>query len=237
MNPHPASTPPSGLLPKLSYYRKKYGLVHAVSSYIGRSSRLIWRWVGPSVTKRYRQRWLRAGKKRVLNLGGGGHCLVGCLTVDVDARADVYVDITQPLPFPDCSIEGIFCEEVIEHVDYARGAKLLRECWRILQPGGVLRLTTPSLNWFAARLASESEAWSEMNSIFYDHAHRCIYTEEALQRSCMEAGFVLLLKSSYRDPRSKLGYLDSHADRYRHPQEMSQYLEASKPLTLRESIT
>jgi predicted SAM-dependent methyltransferase len=76
-------------------------------------------------------------------------------------------------------VHAIFCEEVIEHVDLAMGKKLVGECWRILRPGGIFRLTTPDLNWFANRILTEPTAWLETNSIFYDHRHRCIYTPAA----------------------------------------------------------
>lgn len=215
---------------KLAYYRRKYGLAHAAGSYVGRLSSGFWRLAGPRLTRSYMRRWSEAhDRPRVLNLGGGSHCLDGCLTVDIDARADAYVDVTTPLPFANASVDAIFCEEVIEHVDYPTGLRLLRECHRILVPSGVLRLTTPDLDWFARRVLAESQAWVEANSIFYDHGHRCVYTPRALLERCLGAGFVDPRPSSYRDASSRLGHLDSHADRFAHPPEMSQYLEVFKP--------
>ena len=152
-----------------------------------------------------------------------------CLTVDINVRADAYVDVTRPLPLRDESVGAIFCEEVIEHVDLPAGRRLLAECFRILRPGGALRLTTPDLEYFARGVLADPADPAEINAIFFDHGHRHLYTRESLIRECQVVGFVDALPSSYRDPNSKLGWLDSHADRFNHPPEISQYLEVARP--------
>lgn len=226
MNVSKKSTLPSRLL----YYQRKYGFLHAVFSYVGRYNMPFWKLIGPVVTASYIRRWLETANPCILNLGGGSNCLEGCLTVDIDPRADAYVDITKRLPFPDSSVDAIFCEEVFEHFDIQLGCHLLRECRRILKPGGVIRLTTPCLNWFASQvLKSSTTACDEINAIFYGHGHRYLYTQEALQFYCHEAGLINLRMSTYQDLESSLSYLDSHADRFNHLPEMSQYLEAQKP--------
>ena len=223
-----ASAPPSGLYAKFIFYQQKYGLLHATGGYVGRLLPGLWKHIGPVVTHGYLRRWKQTEEWRLLNLGGGSNCLLDCLTVDIDARSDAYVELTRPLPFDDASVHAVFCEEVIEHLERPAGRRLLRECWRILVPGGILRLTTPDLGWFAHRLPTGPDGSREMNSIFYDHKHRCIYTREAIQCCCREAGFAHVHNSVYQDPTSRLGYLDSHADRFHHPPEMCQYLEAEK---------
>jgi predicted SAM-dependent methyltransferase len=217
------------LLSKFAYYRRKYGFLHTVCSYIGRNNRPIWNLIGPIVTRRYLGQWLANTEHRILNLGGGSNCLEECLTVDIAPRADAYVDITKKLPFNDSSIDFIFCEEVIEHVDLQLGRNLLKECWRILKPGGILRLATPNLDWFATSVLNSTVSCEEINEVFYNHGHCYLYTQQALQFYCREIGFTNFRKSTYRDPESRLGYLDSHADRFHHPPEISQYLEVQKP--------
>jgi predicted SAM-dependent methyltransferase len=39
----------------------------------------------------------------------------------------------------------VFSEHMIEHVSYAEGLLMLRECLRVLKPGGRIRIATPSL--------------------------------------------------------------------------------------------
>ncbi|MGB5962078.1 MAG: methyltransferase domain-containing protein [Coleofasciculaceae cyanobacterium] len=223
------STPPISLIGKFFYYQHKYGFCHAVFSYLGRHNLSFWKLIGSVVTRNYIHKWERTADYRILNLGGGSNCIEGCLTVDIDPRADAYVDITKNLPFTDSSVDAIFCEEVLEHVDLQLGRQLLRECWRLLKPGGILRLTTPDLNWFASRVSQSITACDEINAIFYEHNHHYLYTRKALHFYCQQAGFINLKTSTYRESESSLGYLDSHADRFDHLPEMSQYLEAQKP--------
>jgi predicted SAM-dependent methyltransferase len=223
--------PPSSFFGKFSYYRQKYGTVHTVSSYMGRYNPFLWKIIATAVTRKYIHRWQKENSHRILNLGGGSNCLIGCLTVDISPRADAYVDIYKKLPFADDSIEAIFCEEVIEHVELNVGDQLLQECWRILKPGGFIRLSTPDLEWFAQRVVSNEHpiACEEINEIFYNHGHRYLYDRKSLKSSCQKVGFVNLYQSVYQDPKSQLGHFDSHAERFNHPPEMSQYLEAQKP--------
>jgi len=53
-----------------------------------------------------------------------------------------------------------FSEHVIEHISYPEGAYMLEECFRVLKPGGVLRVGTPDLA-FLVNLYREDEAASQ----------------------------------------------------------------------------
>ena len=79
------ATPPAGMLAKLSFYRRKYGLLHAVGSYAGRISPSFWRLAGSTITRNYLRRWTETAETRIVNLGGGSHCLVGSSRVDLQA--------------------------------------------------------------------------------------------------------------------------------------------------------
>ncbi|CAM4065160.1 class I SAM-dependent methyltransferase [Kibdelosporangium persicum] len=59
----------------------------------------------------------------------------GLLAVGLDAGA--------ALPFRTASLDGILAGEIIEHL--YDPASLLRECGRVLRPGGVVVITTPNL--------------------------------------------------------------------------------------------
>lgn len=219
----------SHLLGRWELCSQRYGAFHAALSYVGRWFPTLWKIIGRSVTAPYLGRWLRTQEVKIVNLGGGSNCMAECLTVDTDPRADAYVDITAPLPFPDSSIDGIFCEEAIEHVDKESAFTLLAECFRVLKPGGVIRVTTPDLDYFLRRaLEDKPGADSEINDAFLNHGHRYLYTRNALENAISAADFMGIRFSSYRDPESRLGYLDSHADRLMHSPDMSMYVEAEK---------
>jgi len=54
-------------------------------------------------------------------------------------------DITRPLNFGDASIDVLFTEHVIEHVDLAGALQFLKEANRVLKHGGVLRIVCPTI--------------------------------------------------------------------------------------------
>jgi predicted SAM-dependent methyltransferase len=152
------------------------------------------------------------------------------LAADVDPRSDIFVDITRPLPFPNASLDVVYSEETIEHVDEYQGQTMLRECFRILRPGGTLRITTPSFDYLSSQALQDVQKVRQLNAIFYEHGHRFIYTEHALLSALKDTGFSGILKSTYRDPKSKYGVFDSHPARFPHAApEWSQYWEADKP--------
>jgi predicted SAM-dependent methyltransferase len=64
---------------------------------------------------------------------------------------DVLLDLRRPLPLPDGSIDLIYSEDFIEHISLADGRKFLGECYRVLRPGGTMRLLTPNLRVLAAK--------------------------------------------------------------------------------------
>ena len=72
----------------------------------------------------------------------------------------VEFDLTkcEPLPIADASATIIYCSHVIEHVPDDAVESLLRESYRALMPGGVLRLVTPDVDLaFAAYLNNDVE--------------------------------------------------------------------------------
>lgn len=222
--------PPSGLFSKWSFYAVRYGWSRALCSYVGRRWFRVWLLLGPVVTRRYLKKWLRSSGTHILNLGGGGVLSDRWLTADVTPRADVFMDITKPLPLPDMTVDAVYSEEVIEHIELQAGRDMLAECFRVLKPGGKVRLTTPSLDYFAKRVSSDFAGTQEINDIFYCHGHRFIYSEEALRRTLSDAGFINIRQSNYRDPHSEYGSFDSHASRFPHaPSEWSQFWDAQKP--------
>ncbi len=225
----PTDSPPAGLAAKFRHYSSRYGAVHAAARYVGTKVPSIWRLVGPAVSGGYRRNWTApAGVPRLLNLGGGGNTIQNGLTVDLDPRADSYVDLAQSLPFADASFDLILLEEVLEHVPKPEGVRLLRECRRILAPNGVIRITTPDLDWMGVGAADGTVDCDLINSTFYDHGHRYIYSRRELLRAMEQAGFAKAAHSFYRDPDAVLGFLDTHAARFDHAPELSQYVEATR---------
>jgi predicted SAM-dependent methyltransferase len=96
----------------------------------------------PGIAREY----LRTHSVRKLQIGAGRIDYPGWLNTDIDPGPDeAYLDLTKRFPLPDESVQYIFGEHVIEHLNYDDGMAMLRECYRVLAPGGKIRFATPNL--------------------------------------------------------------------------------------------
>lgn len=80
---------------------------------------------------------------RRLHLGCGRNYKQGFCNVDYSKFADLVLDLRNPLPFKSDSIDFIYSEHMFEHLEYRFALTHLKECYRILRPGGVVRLVVP----------------------------------------------------------------------------------------------
>lgn len=55
-------------------------------------------------------------------------------------------NVVRPLPFAANSVDHVYSSHLIEHLTRAEAGVFLKECWRILKPGGRIRLMTPNLH-------------------------------------------------------------------------------------------
>lgn len=68
------------------------------------------------------------------------------LSVDLDPdRGDIIVDFHEfsALPLADSSVEAIYASHTFEHISIYRIGAVMRDCYRLLQPGGILRVIVP----------------------------------------------------------------------------------------------
>lgn len=175
-----------------------------------------------------------------VNLGCGPSALKEWVNVDI-ARGpgiDVVWDLRRPLPFRDESCEAIFCEHVIEHLSKEDAEKLLRECRRILQRGGVLRLSTPDAGRFLRSYAGDGEFLRHPNfsqpietlldrvqlMMREDGQHLWVYDSPSLLLLLERTGFTSATEQEFgvsRHPRMR--NMDAEARRFE-----SFYVEAVK---------
>ena len=88
---------------------------------------------------------------RLLNVGCGSHLHPDWTNVDVyrSAPGVVVHDIQRGLPFADGTFDACYHSHVLEHLSPSAGASLVRECFRVLRPGGVIRVAVPDLEGIA----------------------------------------------------------------------------------------
>ena len=86
-----------------------------------------------------------------INLGSGHGKLDDWVNVDIDreSQPDVCANLAGGLPFADDVARLMHTEDFIDQLELDQAAGFLRECHRILCPGGVLRVLTPDMRKLA----------------------------------------------------------------------------------------
>jgi predicted SAM-dependent methyltransferase len=159
------------------------------------------------------EKYLAEHPVRKLQIGSSLTPFAGWLNTDLEpGRADVvYLDATKPFPLPDASFDYIAGEHMIEHIDHASGLAMLRECHRVLKPGGKIRLVTPDLqimaslatptptpaqreyiDWIIGRTMPEVDANRGVfvvNNAFRAWGHQFLYDAATLKRTLERTGF------------------------------------------------
>ena len=172
-----------------------------------------------------------------LDLGSGGKGRPGTIGIDLHPHADFRWDLTQGIPCDDNSVMKIFSDHFFEHLPLTQMVSLLRECHRVLIPGGRLRFTIPHIDPYI-------EAWlhndydfiaSKINDIppgleslyatpfdriswllLRDGEHRAIFDRQSILHKVRLAGFGQVETSTF-DPAVDLN-----------PRFSSIYVEATK---------
>lgn len=153
-----------------------------------------------------------------LHIGSGPHHLDGWTNVDSQPYpgVDRVVDIAREFPFEDLSF--VFAEHFIEHLAYSDALKLLRDCRRALRDDGVLRLSTPNLDWVWAshyrRVLNDEEqilGCFALNRAFRGWGHQFLYNFGTLAATLRDAGFVNVVRCEYGESaHPELRGLEAH---------------------------
>ncbi|HEX7807428.1 MAG TPA: methyltransferase domain-containing protein, partial [Thermoanaerobaculia bacterium] len=143
-----------------------------------------------------------------LHLACGPHALRGWVNIDNQAYAgiDRLLDLRNGLPFE--NVEYIYAEHFIEHIEYRDALRLLTECRRALAPEGVIRLSTPNLDWVWAH-AYHPGTWENdgqgihdclvANRAFRAWGHRFLYNDAMLRELLHRAGFANVTFHRYHE--------------------------------------
>ena len=159
--------------------------------------------------RRIARRYLARIPEPRLHVGCGDHMLDGWLNADsrpCSARV-LRMDATRRFPFPDNVFSYVYSEHVIEHLNFGDGAAMLDECFRVLAPGGKIRISTPDLAFLTALHGAERTALQErylawaaaglpggeagfvIDAFIRGWGHRFIYDEPILRGALERAGF------------------------------------------------
>lgn len=155
-----------------------------------------------------------------VNFGCGKNYQKGWVNIDGENNGDVnlFFTLNSVLPFENNSVDGIFSEHFVEHIDFATGTRFFNEAFRTLKKGGVLRIVCPNLdyvlrgmdsvkmerlkNMFISvgdfnRMPDEISSAEIINWIFYGHGHKFIYNLESLSKVLYNIGYSSVYSSEF----------------------------------------
>lgn len=158
-----------------------------------------------------------------LNIGSGEWLIGGYVNIDADPAQPVdLVATVPPIPYSDESVDEVWSCHFLEHLDQPTGAEFLRECYRVLKPGGLLGVVVPDTRAIAAAYLEGRLAVEEPNSggrlrwmrdlddvcalflfsTVQPSHHQWAYDLSTLTRALDRAGFPTMREiDRFRDPR------------------------------------
>ena len=157
-----------------------------------------------------------------LNIGCGEYLLEGYENVDENPDLPCSAHYhAPPIPREDGSVDEIWACHVLEHLDYHEGAELLRECYRVLAPGGGIGVVVPDTREIMRQYLAgapicveiPTDHWRNVSDLdevcvaflyspVQTSPHRWSYDRDTLARAMAAVGFRGFKEiDRYRDPR------------------------------------
>jgi len=107
---------------------------------------------------------------RLLNLGCGRRYHPDWVNVDFRSTGPgvLAIDLGGRLPFSDREFDAVYHSHLLEHLPKRKVPFFLRECFRVLKPGGILRVVVPDLE--------------KICRLYLDYLERAISGDEEAQK-------------------------------------------------------
>lgn len=188
-------------------------------------------------------------EKLKLNLGSYTVMFKGWMNIDCLAIPYLYseasklgcqfiaMDVNYGLPFAPDSVDAIFTSHMIEHISYEQGLRLLKECYRVMKKGSVIRISCPDLGKLVSLYNEKNlkimdtfnepckDAKSDAERFFRVVAehHQSFYDREAMHRTLFLSGFDNIRQCNYQEGTAEI--ISETKDLF---PEISLYVEATK---------
>ncbi len=116
----------------------------------------------------------------------------------------VHHDLSFGIPYSDASVDYIFSSHFVEHLFEEDAIKLLGECYRVLKPGGLVRISVPDLK-YAIDLYNQDKKDQTLSAYFfvedkenYFSRHKYMYDFEMMSSRLEKLGFKKINRCEYR---------------------------------------
>jgi len=136
-------------------------------------------------------------------------------------------DLTDKIPLTDNSIDIVFSSHFLEHLTKTKGEQFLNDIYRIMKPGGLVRILVPDLD-LAIQKFNQGKINETLDLFFYTSeeadfsAHKYNYTFGSLKTKLEDIGFKNVVRQSHQKGECPdIEYLDVYPDH-------SLYVEAKK---------
>lgn len=142
----------------------------------------------------------RSGALKV-HFGSGGEHKDGWVNMDfVGDPVEVAWNLAREIPFDDASVDAIFHEHLLEHIPLHAGVGLMDESFRILKPGGILRVGVPNAGELLRSYVGDGSYLESLHpgrptrmlgvqELFYWHRHTTMFDDDTLVLLFRVAGF------------------------------------------------
>lgn len=183
-----------------------------------------------------------------LNLGSGIMKRDGWINLDMHPRDGV---LTMRLPeglkrFAANCVDYIYTSHFLEHLSYPDEAgALLRESYRILKPGGVIRIIVPGIEKIIRAYADDDQAFFDIQATLHpewcttkldhlmyalqqDGEHKYGYDFETLHKLLADAGFSNIFRSDFNQSEFVNLNIDNRSLKDNHGRYLSLFVEAIK---------
>jgi predicted SAM-dependent methyltransferase len=152
--------------------------------------------------------------RRCRELPPHGRLHIGCGDLHLDRwinvdkfptrAADYVIDIRYGLPFRE--LDFVFAEHFLEHLSYREIERFLRDCRGALADRGILRVSTPNLDWVYRTQyhpgewvgeADEVRDCFRLNKSFRGWGHQFLFNRATLHAMLRQAGFAEIRDCAY----------------------------------------
>ncbi len=134
---------------------------------------------------------------------------VGLFNMDWDDRIFLH-NLVETFPWQDNDVQVVYSSHTLEHMTREDGYRFLSECFRVLEPGGIIRMVVPDLSFIVKSYNNgdiKAENFVESLHVLYDTGggkfakvkkklapffqfpHKCMYDTAALVRTMTSVGF------------------------------------------------